>query len=326
MSLSPATPSYSQLVASDEWRREATEWIEDTVGRLGYRVRGPLTQPRIRPWSTQLVVPTDHGTLWFKAPCAPMRFEPALQQLLAQLLPRFVAAPLAVDVSRGWMLTADHGPLLAEDAAAAGDDLRDLVRVTARAQRELVAHREALLATGMPDCSPSTIPERFDQLLDALSSLPPRLPSFLDAGEADRFRARRSELVDACAAMEESQFPTTFQHGDLHLKNAYRSGDAIRLFDFGDAQWAVAVEVLAVPHAIVTRDPAGPSWNDLVAEYLGAWDLDHTAFGIAWNASHFTHAVNRAFTWWRSLQSATEDEWRQWGDAPLAHLREMMRP
>lgn len=109
MSLSPATPSYSQLVASDEWRQEATEWIEDTVDRLGYRVRGPVTQPRIRPWSTQLVVPTDHGTLWFKAPCAPMRFEPALQQLLARLLPGLVAAPVAVDVVRGWMLTADHG-------------------------------------------------------------------------------------------------------------------------------------------------------------------------------------------------------------------------
>ncbi|WP_166375854.1 phosphotransferase [Aeromicrobium phragmitis] len=326
MSVPHATPAYSELVASEVWRQEATEWIEDTVGRLGYRVRGPLTQPRIRPWSTQLVVPTDHGTVWFKAAGEPMRFEPGLQRLLARLLPDLVASPLAVDTARGWMLTADHGPLLADDAAAAGDDLREVVRVTARAQRALVEHRDALLATGMPDCSPSTIPERFDQLLDALAALPPDLPSHLEPSEADRFRARRAELVDACAAMAESDFPTTFQHGDLHLKNAYRAGGATRLFDFGDAQWAAAVEVLAVPHAIVSGDPDGPSWSSLVADYLAAWDLDHTTFGIAWNASHFTHAVNRAFTWWRCLQSATDDEWRQWGDAPLAHLREMMRP
>ncbi|WP_293781248.1 phosphotransferase [uncultured Aeromicrobium sp.] len=325
MSLSPATPSYSQLVTSDEWRQEATEWIEDTVARLGYRVRGPLTQPRVRPWSTQLLVPTDHGTVWFKAPCAPMRFEPALQRLLSQLLPGLVAEPLAVDVERGWMLTADHGPPLAEDAAAARDDLRELVRATALAQRDLVAHREALLATGLPDCAPATVPERFDRLLDALASLPSQSPSHLEAWEADRFRARRSELVDACATMEAVPFPATFHHGDLHLKNAYRSGEGIGLFDFGDAQWAAAVEVLAVPYAIVSRDRAVLSWSDLVTAYLAAWDLDHTSFGVAWNASQFTHAVNRAFTWWQCLQSASEEEWQRWGEAPLAHLREMMR-
>lgn len=324
MPVPSAPPAFSELVASEQWWQDVAGWAEDALSRLGLRIRGPLTRHRTRPWSTQVLVPTDQGLAWFKASCAAMRFEPALQSALARFVPEAVEPPLAIDPARGWMLTAEHPRSIAEQGEETAEHWRSLILLAARTQRRLVEHRETLLATGLPDCSPGTVPDRFDQLLDALMSLPPQRPSHLCAEEAELLRSRRGELVEACAALEQSPFPVTFQHGDLHLHNAYADG-RLRLFDFGDAQWASAVEALAVPFAIVSGQERA-RWEELVASYLKEWDIDHTAGGVAWNAAHFTHAVNRAFTWWRCLATATPQEWEQWGEAPLAHLREMMRP
>jgi len=282
---------------------------------------GPVTQPRIRPWSTQLIVPTDQGRVWFKACCPSMSFEPVLRQKLAELAPQAVAAPLGADGARGWMLTVDHGPNLGE--APTDVAWSAVIRRAAELQRRLAAHGPDLIAAGLPDCSPLTVPERFDGLIDALERLPAHAPHRLDAAEAGSLRSRRRQLAEACSALAESPFGVTFQHGDLHLKNACGSVDDVRLFDFGDAQWASAVEVMGVPYA-VCRLTDGLRWSDLVADYLEVWNLDHTAWGIAWNAGAFTHPVNRALTWWECLRDAGAEEWAAWGDAPAAHLREIM--
>lgn len=323
--MSTQAAAFSQLVASDEWRSEAIAWIDEVLTRDGYRIAGPVSQPRIRPWSTQLVVPTDHGRIWFKACCPSMRFEPTLQRKLAELAPRLVQRPLGVDTERGWLLTADHGPTMDDEpvAAAPATAWSTIVRRVAELQLLLAGHREELLATGLPDCSPATVPARFDGLLDALESLPPTDPHRLDAAEAARFRARRGELLDACQMLDESPFRPSFQHGDLHLDNVYGSVEDVRLFDFGDAQWAAAVEVMAIPYAVCQQTEQF-RWPDLVASYLDVWNVDHTAWGVAWNASTFTHPVNRALTWWECLRDVTAEEWAVWGEAPLGHLREMM--
>lgn len=318
------TPPFSQQVVSPAWRSAATEWIAEMVTRTGWRLTGPIRQPRIRPWSTQLVVATDHGDVWFKANCRAARFEAGVHQRLTQLIPDLVQRPLATDPRRGWLLTADHGERPLEDTAAGTADWCALVREGARWQQRLADHGTELLEAGLPDHSPSTVPARFDQLLDALEGLPDTHPSALTAEEATRFRRHRDELVEACAALEGSSLPTTFQHGDLHWGNVWGTRERPRLFDFGDASWAPAVELLSVPRA-VARMGADVDWPEIVAAYLDVWDIDHTAWGVAWNAATFTHAVNRAGSWWGLLQEADEAEWEQWGEAPLAHLREMMR-
>ena len=88
---------------------------------------GPLEQPRVRPWSTQLDVPTDAGTVWLKVNCAAQAFEPALHppRLTA---PDEVDEPLAFDGERGWMLTRDREATLGESHASTADDWRRVVR------------------------------------------------------------------------------------------------------------------------------------------------------------------------------------------------------
>ena len=96
---------FSEVVTSPTWRSDAEEWIRDRVVAAGRTVTGEITQPRVRPWSTQLIVPTDAGLRWFKANCPALAFEPALHATLARLEPDEVDEPFAVDAERGWIVT-----------------------------------------------------------------------------------------------------------------------------------------------------------------------------------------------------------------------------
>ena len=104
----------SALWAGKTWRAEAERWIEVALRERGIAVTGAIDQPRIRPWSTLLTVPTDAGLVWFKENCPGQAFEAPLLAVLADVVPDAVAAPLAVEPARGWLLTADSGTTLAE--------------------------------------------------------------------------------------------------------------------------------------------------------------------------------------------------------------------
>ena len=66
-------------VVDGDWRQAAEAWIREQLDQHGDSLDGPIEQPRVRPWSTQLTVPTSAGRLWFKANAAALAFEPAVQ-------------------------------------------------------------------------------------------------------------------------------------------------------------------------------------------------------------------------------------------------------
>lgn len=320
--------SFSGLVSTATWRAEVEEWVHDRVTEHGHRVTGPLDQRRVRAWSTQVVVPTDAGPLWFKANCPSMAFEPALHDLLATLVPREVDRPYAIDARRGWIMTSDHGTTLGDSHDPTDDDWCAVVATMAQLQRAVVAHGDEVLATGLVDCSPATVPGRFDRLVDLLSALPPEHPSHVDADLRDQLVASRPRLVDACRQIEASPLPVTLQHGDLHPWNVFASreaGSSLCIFDFGDAQWAPAVEVLSVPYGVITEKDQWP-WQPVLNAYAEEWHdvADVRSVHAMWEATAFTQPVNRAQTWWDGLIGATDDEVAEWGHAPLWHLRRIL--
>jgi hypothetical protein len=148
---------------------------------------GPIRQPRVRPWSTQLTVPTDAGEVWFKANCPPMAFEGALQRAIHGLAPETVQEPIAVAPERGWMSTADHGPSLGETGSPTA------------------AEWAALLAEG-----------------GSLREYPPTHPGHLCAEDDAQLERARPALSAAAARLTESPWPASWNHGDLHPWNAYR--------------------------------------------------------------------------------------------------------
>lgn len=79
---------------------EALGWVAAQLDRHGLRVTGDAGPPRVRPWSTVLPVPTNGGTVCFKANAAGTVYEPRLLEALAGWRVAHVLTPLAVDAER----------------------------------------------------------------------------------------------------------------------------------------------------------------------------------------------------------------------------------
>jgi hypothetical protein len=320
--------AFSDRVSSPEWRAAAEDWVRSQVVDAGGRVVGDITQPRIRPWSTQLVVPTDVGRLWFKANCPSLAFEPAVHRTLARLDPGEVDEPFAVDTDRGWILTRDRGTTLGDSHHATLEDWRAVVTLAARLQRRLAAHGPDLLSAGLPDCSPHTVPARYAELTDALAALPRGHPSHLDESRARQLRSGSGLVEDAVGTLLDSPLPTaSLQHGDLHPGNVFAVEARLRVFDFGDAQWAHPLETLAVPWGWVHARTTLP-WPAIVDAYASGWAdvIDPVGFDRLLSAAMVTQPVNRCSTWWGAVADATPAELVEWGDRPRFFLELVLEP
>lgn len=310
---------FSQRVADAAWLAGVRDWIAIEAARAGVTVRGKAERRRVRPWSAQAVVDSDAGPLWFKANCTAMRFEPALHRLLADRAPDLVEQPLALDSDRGWLLLPDRGQTLGDTREPTREDWSAVLIAAGRLQRRIAADGAAILALGVPDCSPTTVVARFDRLLDLFAGLPEAHPCRLGPERAADVRAARPRVVDAAALLAEHPGVVTLQHGDLHPWNVFAADGGYRLFDFGDAQWAHAFEALRIPFAWVTeRMPT--AWPVLVEQYLDVWGVTSADVADLLAAAEVCHPVNRALTWWTALGEASAEELREWGAAPTHHL------
>ncbi len=305
------TPHFEELTRDSAWRESVSLWVREHAQRHGITVRGDLLPFRVRPWSTHLTIESDEGRLWFKAVCEAMNHEPRLQTELAELVPDAVRAPLAIDEVSGWMLTSDHGePLPKRREATAKDWLTVLLDVVDMQQR-LMPYRERLLATGMPQCAPETVVDRFDRLSVLLSDLPDAHPSHLDLEDRTRLAEGRDDLAAAVDTLNAGPLGTSWQHADVHVDNVFLDHDRPRVFDFGDSQWAHVMETLVVPFSILSHEH--PSWWKHIREvWSGAWGIQDQQFDTMWAAARRTQAVNRASTWHGlndSVGSELEAEW-----------------
>jgi hypothetical protein len=318
---------FSTVVTSGPWRAEAEEWIRARLTDVGVVIDAEIAQPRVRAWSTQLAVPTRAGTMWFKANCPGLSFEPAVHEELARIVPEEVDPPIAVDRERGWMITRDRGFTIADTRTPTSSDWTSLVRAAALLQRMVASHRDVLCAAGLPNCSPETVPERFDRMLRLLSDLPEEHPARLRPETVDRIARVRPDVVRAAKVLDSSPLGATFQHGDLHPGNAFPVSSGTRIFDFGDAQWAHPVEALCVPQEWVTTLTDLP-WEPVLDAFAEVWSdlvtLDDVEELL--RAAFVTQPVNRSATWWDALADASPEEMDEWGKAPAHHLKRLLGP
>lgn len=160
-----------------------------------------------------------------------------------------------------------------------------------------------------------------------LSRLADEHPARITVETADRLREARPLVAAAARTLADSPLPEALQHGDLHLWNVFAADGELRLFDFGDAQWAHPLESLCIPWAVTRHDSTAP-WPALLASYHEPWGelltLDEMAELMA--AAVVTQPVNRSLTWWECLAEATEEEWLEWGEAPARHLGNVLEP
>ncbi|MCU1634290.1 MAG: hypothetical protein JWM61_2942 [Micrococcaceae bacterium] len=324
-----------EVWASPEWRQQAVQWIDLVLESFGVTRLGPTEQQRIRFWSTQLTVPTDHGTLWFKENNLGQFAEASIMSLLGELAPDHVAAPLAIEPSRGWLLTADHGATL--DTLDV-DDASLWARITgdfADLQQAVAPHGERLSRAGLVLMNPEVAANFVENQLLLHTGLPAEHPLHLSAEEADDVVRRLPAISDAVEVLRGVAVPLSLDHNDLHARNCFLPGgstDPLRFFDFADSYWAHPFSALLVPitqmRAQWNTTADDPRIQAVVDAYLERWTsyAPLPELRAAVEPALRLAAVHRYGSWLRLLVYADDESMREYAPAALAHLRTLSDP
>jgi hypothetical protein len=210
------------------WLREAQNWINGELGRLGVVAAGAIEQSHIAPWSTAMRVPVDGGDLWFKANMPALGHEAAVIDILGRRHPGRVPELKAIDPDRGWMLMADGGVRL-RDVVTRERDLRrwlDVLPRYAQLQLDATGDVDELLTVGVPDRRLDSLPALYEQVLGA------RGLDTADLARLDRLRPRVTEMCEELAACGIRE---TIQHNDLHDGQVFVRGDGYAFFDWAES-------------------------------------------------------------------------------------------
>jgi hypothetical protein len=314
------------------WRAEALEWAAGHLARLGLEPDGEPEQPHVRAWSTAFRLPVRGGrAVWLKSVGAGSAQEPVVAEALGRWVPDQVLVPLAVEKDRRLLLLPDGGTTLRQsraDVAAWAAMLGSYAALQVR----LVPHADALLAEGVPDLRPASLPELVDDLLaDDEAQLVGR-PGGLSAADRGAVRSALGRFADDCRALGEGGIPATLQHDDLHDANVFLSGGVHRFFDWGDASVAhpflsLLVALRMARHALDL--PAGdPALGRLRDAYLEPWSGHGSAAQLREQCAAALRVapLARALTWRRILRGVHPGERAEWADSVPGWTAEHLAP
>jgi hypothetical protein len=222
------------------WRTEAITWADERLAEHGLERTGEVEQPHLRAWATVLRIPTSGGAVWLKAPGGGTAFEVPLYPLLLAAAPDQVLHPLAVDPERRWLLLPDGGPTLGE--LAKGPALTDALVAAlpgyARLQRRLAGRASDLLAIGLPDLRPTSIPDRYADCLGYVTDYVAHRGEPEEATTLQQLRDLELTVRQWAEELAASAVPPSLDHNDLHPWNLLcADGDITqaRSYDWGDA-------------------------------------------------------------------------------------------
>jgi hypothetical protein len=313
------------------WLAAVEEWIDDRLIPRGLTISGDLEPVHIRPWSIVIKVPTVTGDVWFKANGGATRYEPRLMVALSRWTTGRVLTPLAIDAERGWSLLPDGGPTLRSTGADLASWM-EMLRQYGELQRETVPLAGDLMAMGVPDQRPATMPSLLAGLLSR--------PDELRIGEADglspqtyaRLQSSLPEFTEWCAELEAAGVPPMVQHDDLHDANVFVNGERLIFFDWGDASvshpfCSLLVTLNAASHRFELA-PGDPALLRLRDSYLEPWTERHDREDLirAVSLAVKVGTVGRAIAWRRALTGSGAAAWRDYGEAVPGWLAELFEP
>lgn len=267
------------------WQAESRQWASDALQQ-----RLPAFEHvRTEAWSTVWRCPGRGSPYWFKENIASLTPEGAVHAVLADLAPQHVTAPLAWNVERGWVLTADGGQILTDlypdrrgmDTAA----IRSMLADYASLQLATSGHGELLMSAGLPDRSPATATGTLVQVATEMAAVPTGDPRHITEEELARLQASIDGIDAAARLLGHGPVPLAFEHNDLFPRNVFvpRGGDGYRFFDFGESLWAHPFESLVMLVWEVVHqqkmdvgdsgllDLDHPAIHDIFDPYLSSW-------------------------------------------------------
>ena len=317
------------------WQDEVERWVDGQLDVVGLRRTGPM-EPRARPWSIVMRVPTSGEACWFKTTAPAMANDAGLTDLLARVRPDLLLAPLAVAPERRWMLLPDGGTRMRDcvDAAAALQEWLAILPSYATLQRSLEGRDDDLLAAGALDRRPARIGPLLEGILEE--------PFWLEAGEPKlgaSGRARLGELIPHLAHGAEELaaegIGCSIQHDDLHDGNVVYGAAGPHLVDWGDAALAHPFGSLLVTLRFVGDQLGTTDWSPfdemppelarLRDAYLEPWTdrAPRRRLLRLVDLACWTDMVARALAWRAALPYATDEQLAEFGHAIPAWLTEL---
>jgi hypothetical protein len=291
------------------WLEQASAWIHAELKRQSIDVTGPIEVLHLRAWSAFARVPTTIGIVYFKAPSPPDKFEAALMQALVRWRPDCMLPVLAIDLDRGWSLSADAGVTLRSlgQSAAQLAHWHRILPLYVEVQIELAARVKELLALGVPDRRLVGLPQLYDQLLGDTKNLRVGLSAGLTHDEHRRLLDLRPRFAALCEELAGYSLPETIAHEEIHENNVIVRDGRYTFTDWSDSSVAHPFFTMLVTLRSVAHwcklDEKGPEMRRLRDIYLEAWtdfgsrEKLQAAFQIAYRLA----MVNRSLSYQMGL-------------------------
>ncbi len=293
------------------WHGQVANWVEAQLAQAGRPLTGPL-QP-VRQWSLSCVLRADTavGPFYFKTVADLPLFvnEAVMVTKLAQLFPRHVVTPLAVDRKRDWMLLPELQEMVGWNAPLA--QRQAFLQQFGQLQITAVAHVDELLAAGCLDRRLAWLAMQIEPLITAEFVQP-----YLTAEEQAQLQAAIPRLQTLCQELAAFTIPETLVHGDLHGGNVAIQGDNFIYFDWTDA--CISHPFFDMLNIFMERDTAVQ--GQLRDAYLAQW----MAFApmprllAAWSLAEVLGAVHHAISYWQIVAHLEPhsrnqlENWLQW--------------
>jgi hypothetical protein len=297
----------------------ATAWVDQRLAAAGLARIGEIETLRERPWGTVMSAESSAGPVWFKAPGPAVAFEVPLYRLLVESAPGMVLEPIASDEERGWLLLPDGGESLGE--MLEGDALVDALELAlpryAELQLAIAPRVDELIGLGIADMRPEAMAARFDEAIELVDGLLPRVGEPGDAETLELVAEGRSEFAEWCTRLADAPVPPSLDHNDLHRFNvlAGPEGDlaTARFFDWGDSDIACPLASARAIGFVPGADAAAERLRDAYLEPFTALAPRMVLIDSLELACR-VGKVARAHVWHRAVAPALDD-------APATYLR-----
>lgn len=307
---------FPELWADDVWRARANQWTRLALAEKGIAMHGELLETQIRPWSIVLHTETDHGKIYFKATPPALGDEMALTERLAQWFPKVIPQVLGVERTEGWWLAGDGGDNIRAQLKATRDlsEWSEALRLYAELQIGAAARVEELIALGVPDRRPRTLPAQFVSVLDDTPILRIDQEKGITADEYTRLRALAVPLTEWCARLEAGSVPNSLHHGDLNSGNVLLRDGKFAFVDWGDASLAHPFASLRTVFVSVEIVLDLPDYDLLTAPlrdaYLAAWTKYDSPENLlaTFALAHRVSSVVSLLSWYQFVKTLSPTE------------------
>jgi hypothetical protein len=290
-------------------------WIDLELSSQGIRIKGPLEILHMRTWSAFASIPTSDGIVYFKAPSSENAFEAALTQTLTQLRPDCMVRLLAVDIERGWALSADSGDTLRSFIRSVDDLPRwdHVLPFYAEFQIDLAQHLPDLRLTGAPDRRLEIFPDLYRRLLEDTENLRVDNPPGLSSDEHQKLLDLQPKVEDLCAQLAGYALPETICHEEVHDANVILNGDRVIFTDWADSCighpfFTMLVTIRSTAYRAGIKEDA-PEMLHLRDIYLEPWSSfgSPTELREAFDIAYRLAMINRSLSYHLSMARLPEE-------------------